>query len=71
MYVSSYEAAGTVKAGCLLSRRNSLTGCSTQYKNNCTVLPTDHELIPAVFSAVPGEYRACRWTEDFLLVSDK
>jgi hypothetical protein len=24
-----------------------------------------------VLSAVRGEYRACRWTEDFLLVSDK
>jgi hypothetical protein len=31
-------------------------------------------LIPAeckVLSAVRGEYIACRWTEDFLLVSDK
>jgi hypothetical protein len=37
-------------------------------------LPTDHELIPAgvnVLSAVRGEYRERRWTEDFLLVSDK
>jgi hypothetical protein len=24
-----------------------------------------------VLSAVRGEYRACRWTEDFLLVRDK
>jgi hypothetical protein len=24
-----------------------------------------------VLSAVRGEYEACRWTEDFLLVSDK
>jgi hypothetical protein len=24
-----------------------------------------------VLSAVRGEYRACSWTEDFLLVSDK
>jgi hypothetical protein len=24
-----------------------------------------------VLSAVPGEFKECRWTEDFLLVSDK
>jgi hypothetical protein len=24
-----------------------------------------------ILSAVRGEYRACRWTEDFLLVSTK
>jgi hypothetical protein len=38
------------------------------------LLSTDHELIHAgvnVLSAVREEYIACRWTEDFLLVSDK
>jgi hypothetical protein len=33
-----------------------------------------HELIPAgvrVLSAVREEYRACRWTEELLLVSDR
>jgi hypothetical protein len=39
-----------------------------------SMLSTDHELIPAgcnVLRAVRGEHKACRWTEDFLLVSDK
>jgi hypothetical protein len=37
-------------------------------------LSTDHELIPAGCKrpyCSAGEYRAFRWTEDFLMVSDK
>jgi hypothetical protein len=38
-----------------------------------SLLSTDHELIPAGVhvSAGRGDYRERRWTEDFLLVSDK
>jgi hypothetical protein len=47
---------------------------SWHMKYDVQVLSTDHELSLRgvnVFSAVRGEYRACRWTEDCLLVSDK
>jgi hypothetical protein len=53
---------------------NPFTSGMTFELSDRILLSTDHELILTgnkVLSAVRGEYRACRWTEDFLLVSDK
>jgi hypothetical protein len=55
---------------------NTLFGQNAKFLSRQAVhiLSTGHELMPAgvnVLSALRGEYKACRGTEDFPLVSDK
>jgi hypothetical protein len=45
---------------------------STKYPScYCSQITSWYQRGIIVLSAVRGEYKACRWTEDFLLVSDK
>jgi hypothetical protein len=44
---------------------------SLREENNCPLITSWSLRDINVLSAVREEYRACRWTEDFLLVSDK